>query len=76
MKSIKLAVLLVSTVQGAQQVDLNNQNAVKNALQQMAGNMVGWLDKGLVREKDGNGPDAFQWYVRTAECGLTLSECD
>lgn len=74
MKSMKLSplVLLVAAVQGAQQVDLNNQNAVKNALQQMAGNMVGWLDKGLLREKDGNGPDAFQWYEIGLYTGIMM----
>ncbi len=62
MSNLKLNfMVLVAAVHGAQQVDLNNQQAVKNAMEQMAKNTVSWLDRGLLREKDGNGPDAFQW---------------
>lgn len=62
---MKIALFFVYAriVLSAQTVDLNSRESVQQALQKMAANMIGWQDRGKVKETDGKTADAFQWYI-------------
>ena len=66
MKSLSIILLCARLVFTAQSVDLDSKEEVAKAAQNMAANMITWLDRGLVKEifgkGDGTGIDAFQWY--------------
>ncbi len=62
---MKIALFLVYAriVLSAQTVDLNSRESVQQALQKMAANMIGWQDRGKVKETSLSTADAFQWYI-------------